>query len=186
MVRYNFPNPDPERWMTAFDLAVARIDGQGKHDHTGRATEMGDAVVAVLAVSLLARSEPDELWVGPRLNEFRTHVRDVLRAHREALAAWLGRLDLALWRRNRDGWYEASMDRSAAEVLVREIDNETERPLIPPHRLAEVDQEMREIGPTLNALPPDAVPRSIPQDHWWWFLPEGPDQSDLDEADFAY
>jgi hypothetical protein len=186
VVRYNFPNPEPERWMTAFDSAVARIDDQGEHDHTGRAAEMGDAMRAVLAVSLLARSEPDASWAGNRLDDFRTHVREVLRTHREALAAWLGTLDLALWRRSRDGWYEASMDRSAAEVLVREVDDDAERPLIAPHRLAEVDQEMREIGPTLNALPPDAVSSLIPQDHWWWLLPQGPDQSDLDEADFAY
>jgi hypothetical protein len=186
VVRYDFPHPDPEAWISAFDRAVARVDDQDEDDHTGRAAAMADAAIDVLAVSLLARAQPEQSWVDEDLPGFRAHVRDALRQRRPAVAAWLGTLDLALWRRNRDGWYEASMARSAAEVLAREIDDESDDPLVPPHRLAEVDDEMREIGPGLNALPADVVPHDLPDDHWWWHLPEGPSEPDDDGADYSY
>jgi hypothetical protein len=177
VVRYDFPNPDPAAWISAFDRAVARIDEQDADDHTGRAAAAADAMIDVLAVALLARTGPDQPWVAAELPGFRRHVRDALRQRRPAVAAWLGTLEIALWRRNRDGWYEAAMARSAAEVVARDVDDPAD-PVVPPNRLAEIDEEMREIGPGLNALPPAAIPRGTPDDHWWWHLAQGPDEPD--------
>lgn len=172
--------------MADFDQAMAWLHAQDESDHVGRASAMGDAMVDVLAVSLLAKRENGERRIQDDPTPFYTHVREVLRANRTELAAWLGAIDIALWRRNRNGWYDACMGRSAAEVLVDEVDDDAEPPLVPAQRLSEVDDEMREIGPALNALPPDAIPRGIPTSHWWWNLPEGPDEDDLDNADYSY
>ena len=185
MVLYDFPQSGHERYVKAFDRAIAMIEEQDENDHVGRAAAMGDATTDVLAVSLLAGQDRAQPWVERELPAFREHVRDALRRHRPALAAWLGTIDVALWQRNRDGWYRASLGRSAAEVLVHEEDDGDD-PLVPPHRLAEVDEEMRDIGPGLNALPPEVIPRGLPESHWWWHLPQGPNEPDTDAADYSY
>jgi hypothetical protein len=186
MVRYNFPIPEPDRWMAAFDLAITRVDEQDETDAVGRTAAMGDAMTDVLAVGLLARADSAAGWVQDRIPSFWAHVRDELRKRRPDLAGWLGSIDIALWQRNRDGWYQASMGRSAAEIVVQDVDDGSDRPLVSSARLAEVDQEMREIGPSLNAVPHDAVPIGIPASHWWWTIPEGPDATDMDEFSFSY
>lgn len=175
MVRYNFPQPDPELWMSAFDLDVAKADAQSADDSTGRAAAVDDAVIAVLAVWLLAQeAEP----VARMLPNFLSHVHEVLAARRPALAAWLATLDIALWQRDRNGWYQVCLGRSAIEVLVA---GRPEDPLVAADLVAELDEEMRQIGPGLGALPPEVIPRAIPASHWWWTLPQG-----KDEDDYAY
>ena len=51
MVLYDFPQPGHERYVKAFDRAIARIEEQDEDDHVGRAAAMGDAMTDVLAVS---------------------------------------------------------------------------------------------------------------------------------------
>jgi hypothetical protein len=177
VVRYNFPQPDPELWMSAFDFDMRKVDVQRKNDALGRAAAVDDAVTAVLAVWLLAYDGEPGTQVEQRLPGFMSHVYEVLDARRPALAAWLAMIDLALWQRDRNGWYRVCLGRSAIEVLVT---GHPEDPLVTADLVTELDDEMRQIGPNLNALPPDVIPRGIPASHWWWTLPQGPDEDDTD------
>jgi hypothetical protein len=180
VVRYNFPQPDPELWISAFDIDMAKVDALRENDTLGRAAAVDDAVIAVLAVWLLAHEDEPDAQVDQRLPGFMAHVYEVLDARRIELAGWFATIEMALWQRDRNGWCQVCLGRSAIEVLVT---GHPEDPLLTADLVAGLDEEMRQIGPGLNALPPDVIPRGIPASHWWWTLPQGPDE---DDTDYSY
>jgi hypothetical protein len=180
MVRYNFPDDDAKSWMASFDRAIAKADEIHPDDYSSRGAILDDALVAVLAVKLLSGLDPAGQSLSKDVGRFFEHVRQVLRRHRRELANVMANLDLDLWRRSADGWYHACMRRSAAQVIADTVDADDDDPLIEPGPLAEVDAEMREIGPELPPLPADVIPRGMPASHWWWFLPAGPPEDDTD------
>ena len=191
MIRNNFPGADLDSFIAGFDRSLARIPAYERDDATGRAHAISDALVAVLGVKLIALNaertgaspeSPQLLELLAKVEQFFAHARDALAALRPALAAFLGTVDVAVWRRNRTGWYEACMGRSALQVLVEDLHAGLERPLAPPHHLEELDQELREIGPGIGALPAEVIPEGLPAEHWWWSLPAGEVPSgELDE-----
>lgn len=174
-----------DRLIDGFDQYISAMEELEGGDHVGRAGLLGQALSTVLAMKLRSLTDPANEQLRERQANFFSRVRAALRRERPALAAWLAGLDIEIWRRTRDGWYGACLGRSVAQVIVDDIDDGAERALIAPHILEEMDAEMREIGPSIHALPPDVIPQGVPKTHWWWFIPSGPMQGDS-EGDEPY
>lgn len=159
---------------------LAQIDADEDIERGGL---LGQALVGVLAAALHTPSDDTAGRFRQRRAEYFALVRDTLRRERPILAAYLARIDLQLWRRKRDGWYNACVGRSVLQVIVEQVDDGTEAPLVESRQLEELDAEMQEIGPSINALPPDVIPAGMPNSHWWWFLPAGPMQDDSEDEE---
>jgi hypothetical protein len=97
----------------------------------------------------------------------------VLDGHGGDLAVYLAELDFALESETSTGWYNACFTRSVVEVLLRDAG-------LPPTALVAsdwaeaTDEEMRDVATRVPPLPADAIPRGMPEEHWWWFVASGP------------
>jgi len=168
----SFPTSDAETYRNGFELAVGRLDELPDDEHGARGAALGQAMDAMLGLWLLKAADA----------AFFDRVGAVLHDRRPAWGAWRAGLDTALWERTREGWYVASMRRSELEIVADEVDSRwpgDDVPLVEASVRAEVDDEMREIGPGIPALPADVIPRGIPDGHWWWHLPAGEPADEL-------
>ena len=177
----NLSGKDIDRLIEGFTYYASELAQIDKSEHSERGDLLGQALVGVLAAALHAPGDDAGGRFRQRRADYFALVRDTLRRERPALAAYLARIDLQLWRRKRDGWYNACLGRSVLQVIVDHVDDRIEPPLVEPRDLAELDAELREIGPGINALPPDAIPPGLPDSHWWWSLPGGPMQDDSED-----
>ena len=111
--------------------------------------------------------------VGPdRLAEFRrdsgeafAQVPGPIRAF-----AWAAQ-DLAEQEEEGD-WYEISMRRSALQSLMDDYAGTPADGIVETEDIEELDEVLRRVGPNQPPVPPEFVPRGLPEHHWWWRLPE--------------
>ncbi|MEH1017584.1 hypothetical protein V6U90_31475 [Micromonospora sp. CPCC 206060] len=172
MVRYDFPDSDVDGWFTGFDRAIGLL-AETRDDDQARAATLGDALSAVLALWLLRRQDPSAQWAGQQLTAFYDHVRDVLGEHGGDFAGYLAEFDLDLESETATGWYNACFTRSVVDILRKDA-GLPQRALVASDWEEATDEEMRDVATRVPPLPADAIPRGMPEEHWWWFVASGP------------
>lgn len=157
-------------YLSSFRNALERL-GDGHPDDALQVDRLTAAMVNLVGLGVRLHREPDADWIDNELPAFRTRVRDLLTAVRPILSGYLARMETSIWENSLDGWYDASIRRSAVQVVMDEFADGDDRPLIDPHRISEADAEMRDAAPEIPPLPPEAVP-DLPSTHWWWRAPD--------------
>jgi hypothetical protein len=183
MVRHNFPTADPVKYRTGFDRSMAELESRSPDDLHGRADAFSEALVCVLAWSLL--TAVGDATSKDRSAGFYRHAGESLIGHPRELGAVKGDLYTAIWEHTPEGWYGACLIRSSAEAVAQHVDGDLDRPMFDRGWLTEINDEMRRTGADLPPLPVDVIPRGIPENHWWWTLPAGPALAD-DYSDVSY
>jgi hypothetical protein len=69
-------------------------------------------------------------------------------------------------------WYEVSMRRSALQSLRDDYAGTPAAGVTEEEDIDELDEVLRRVGPNQAPVPPEFVPRGLPEHHWWWSLPE--------------
>ena len=157
-------------YAASFVTSLERLDGSDPDDAL-RVDRLTSAMANLVGLGVRLHREPDADWVENEMPAFRARARGLLAAHRPILSGYLARMETSIWENNLDGWYDASIRRSAVQIVMDEFEGGDDRPLIEAHRIAEADAEMRESAPEMEPMPPEAIP-DLPPTHWWWRVPD--------------
>jgi len=74
-------------------------------------------------------------------------------------------------------WGRLSLRRSSIQLLVDDYPGSVVAALALEGDLPELDEELRRFAPAKAPVPERAIPRGLPDGHWWWRLPDQPTET---------
>ena len=171
MVWVNLGERSGPEYMESFRIALERL-GQGGSDESLKTDRLASAMASLVGLGVRLHNEPDADWITQDMPAFRVRARELLKEHRPILSRYIAGMETSIWEGTPEGWYNASVRRSAVQIIIDELDRDDEQ-LIERKRISEDDDDMRQEAPDMEPLPPDVIP-ALPHSHWWWWAPGKP------------
>ncbi len=165
--RYDVRVSDPRRLMSAVLLKLERAGAGPTQKREGRLIRALIDLVS-LEVSRRAGREVSDA----ELRDFRENLAERMSGLAEPFAAFQFDINIAASNAANDGWYWASLGRSMLQFLLDEYADPRIVRLIDPNNLAEIDEFLQDYRDLAAPLPTSAIPPHLPEEHYWWRLPE--------------
>lgn len=166
-----FTSDDPSEYLK---LLLGRLHrSQGRHGFVdgvriGR-NDFAEAAVGLVGLRALAGRRKE---AAQELAAHRKEIADLLAVNAALLRDYVDQLDTAMWA-PLDNWADASMHRSAVQIMLDDIADDEVRALIDDETINNVDAIMRRSAGEVPPLPAEFIPVGLPENHWWWHLPHG-------------
>ena len=155
----------PRDMMSAVltDLEGARHPGPNQSAHFRQA-------MAEL-VGLYDRQATDGPADAEELARFRAESGAALRSLGDAVPGYVAITAAHAEIPDEDELYDLAVRRSAIQSLLDDYAGTPAADLVDRDEVAELDADLRRVVVEHGPLPSDAIPRGLPESHWWWRLP---------------
>jgi hypothetical protein len=163
--------PDIKRDASPDDVIAMIVDAADHHTRAKQREEYWFKVAVDGLVNLHAATASGRAPSPDALTLFTTTFTRLLLSDPIAMNLYNLSVDNYALRAADDGWYFASIGRSALQYILDDFAGTELVGLIEPDYLTDIDDELREAAPRVKPLGADWIPPGIPRSHWWWWAP---------------
>jgi hypothetical protein len=142
------------------DLEGARHPGPNQSAHFRRA--MAELVGLYDRQAADGPADPEELA------RFRAESGAALEALGDAVPGYVAITAAHAEIPDEDELYDLALRRSAIQSLLDDYAGTPAAALVDRDEVAELDADLRRVAAAQGPLPADAIPRGLPESHWWW------------------
>jgi hypothetical protein len=176
----NFMTGSPNAYISQFRTSSSQL-AHLKQPNDWRESQLIDqAMRSVIGLKILRDAEPEAEWVTTTLPGFWGEAGEALAQQRVALAGYRADMETAFWQRTSRGWIQGSLRRSGLEILRTDVEP-TSVKIIRDDFLT-IDDELPDLARYVPRLAPGSIPEGMPESHWWWTLPSGNPDLDLEDG----